>query len=53
MIYSDLLHQAIIASVLAGNEILKVYDTNFDVEIKNDKSPVTLADNQNRISLLN
>jgi 3'(2'), 5'-bisphosphate nucleotidase len=44
MIYSNLLHQAIIASVLAGNEILKVYETNFDVEIKNDKSPVTLAD---------
>ena len=44
MIYSGLLHQAIIASVLAGNEILKVYETNFDVEIKNDKSPVTLAD---------
>jgi 3'(2'), 5'-bisphosphate nucleotidase len=44
MIYSDLLHQAIIASVLAGNEILKVYETNFDVELKNDKSPVTLAD---------
>jgi len=44
MIYSDLLHQAIIASVLAGKEILKVYETNFDVELKNDKSPVTLAD---------
>lgn len=44
MIYSNLLHQAIIASVLAGNEILKVYDTNFDVEIKSDRTPVTLAD---------
>ena len=44
MNYSNLLHQAIIASVLAGNEILKVYETNFDVEIKHDKSPVTLAD---------
>lgn len=44
MNYQALLHQAIIASVLAGNEILKVYETNFDVELKNDKSPVTLAD---------
>ena len=44
MNYQALLHQAIIASVLAGNEILKVYETNFDVELKNDKSPITLAD---------
>jgi 3'(2'), 5'-bisphosphate nucleotidase len=44
MNYPILLHQAIVASVLAGNEILKVYETNFEVELKNDKSPVTLAD---------
>lgn len=44
MNYNNLLHQAIIASVLAGNEILKIYDTNFSVEIKDDKSPLTLAD---------
>ncbi len=44
MPYKLLLHKAIIAAVLAGNEILKVYETNFDVEIKTDKSPVTLAD---------
>lgn len=42
--YSELLHQAIIASVLAGSEILDVYNTNFDVEYKPDASPVTLAD---------
>ncbi len=36
---------AIKASVDAGNEILKVYNSdNFDVEIKNDKSPLTRAD---------
>ena len=44
MNYLQLLHQSIIASVLAGNEILDVYNTKFDVEYKDDKSPVTLAD---------
>jgi 3'(2'), 5'-bisphosphate nucleotidase len=44
MSYSQLLHQTIVASVLAGNEILEVYDTKFDVEYKDDKSPLTLAD---------
>ena len=34
MNYQKLLHQTIIASVLAGNEILEVYDTKFDVEYK-------------------
>ncbi len=44
MDYQRLLHQTIIAAVLAGKEILKVYDTKFEVEYKDDKSPVTLAD---------
>ena len=44
MNYHTLLHQTIIAAVLAGKEILEVYDTNFDVEYKEDKSPLTLAD---------
>lgn len=44
MDYLHLLHQSIIAAVLAGNEILEIYDTKFDVEYKEDKSPVTLAD---------
>lgn len=38
------LHQSIIAAVLAGKEILDVYDTKFSVEYKDDKSPLTLAD---------
>lgn len=42
--YHQLLHQTIIASVLAGKEILDVYETNFNVEYKDDKSPLTLAD---------
>lgn len=44
MNYHQLLHQAIIAAVLAGKEILEVYDTKFDVEYKDDNSPLTLAD---------
>ena len=39
-----MLHQTIIAAVLAGNEILEVYNSAFSVEYKEDKSPVTLAD---------
>lgn len=42
--YPLLLHQSIIAAVLAGKEILEVYDTKFNVEYKDDKSPLTLAD---------
>ncbi|MES2512712.1 MAG: 3'(2'),5'-bisphosphate nucleotidase CysQ [Bacteroidota bacterium] len=44
MNYHQLLHQTIIAAVLAGKEILEVYDTKFEVEYKDDKSPLTLAD---------
>jgi len=44
MDYHKLLHQTIIAAVLAGNDILEVYDTDFNVEYKEDKSPLTLAD---------
>lgn len=39
-----LLFGAIKASVKAGDEILKVYDSDFAVEQKDDKSPLTLAD---------
>lgn len=42
--YHKLLHQTIVASILAGKEILEVYETNFNVEYKNDQSPLTLAD---------
>ena len=28
----------------AGNEILKIYNTDFNIEYKDDKSPLTLAD---------
>ena len=35
---------AIQAALDAGKEILKIYDTNFNVEVKGDNSPLTLAD---------
>jgi 3'(2'), 5'-bisphosphate nucleotidase len=48
--YRKLLSIAIKASVLAGIEILKVYDSDFDVEYKSDSSPLTQADkNANRV----
>ena len=40
----DLLGIAIKASLSAGKVIMEVYDTTFDVEIKDDKSPLTEAD---------
>ena len=39
-----LLLDAIEASVLAGHEILKIYEDTFEVEYKKDNSPLTLAD---------
>lgn len=39
-----LIQTAITAAYYAGQEILKVYDTAFDVEHKDDRSPLTLAD---------
>lgn len=39
-----LLATAIKAALEAGAEILKVYETHFNVEVKDDKSPLTQAD---------
>jgi 3'(2'), 5'-bisphosphate nucleotidase len=44
MNYEQLLQKSIMASVKAGVEILKIYNTNFNVDYKEDKSPVTQAD---------
>lgn len=41
---SVLLKMAIQASIEAGEQILKIYETDFSVEIKNDSTPVTKAD---------
>ena len=40
----ELLNTAIKAAIQAGIEILKVYATDFSVELKGDDSPLTLAD---------
>lgn len=42
----NLLHIAIQAALEAGDVIMKVYDTTFSVELKDDKSPLTEADKQ-------
>jgi 3'(2'), 5'-bisphosphate nucleotidase len=41
---NKLLNTAITASIEAGKEILKIYDTDFEVEYKEDESPLTMAD---------
>jgi 3'(2'), 5'-bisphosphate nucleotidase len=41
---NTLLFKAIIASVEAGKEILKIYETPFSVEYKEDDTPLTQAD---------
>jgi 3'(2'), 5'-bisphosphate nucleotidase len=40
----SLINSAICASILAGKEILSVYNSDFAVETKDDKSPLTEAD---------
>ncbi|QIE58254.1 3'(2'),5'-bisphosphate nucleotidase CysQ [Rasiella rasia] len=47
-----LLDTAIKASIKAGDEILKIYATNFEVETKGDDSPLTRAD-QNANTVIN
>ena len=42
--YENILKDMIKAAILARKKILEVYKTDFDVEIKDDDSPVTLAD---------
>lgn len=39
-----LAYDAILASIEAGKEILEVYESTFEVEYKDDKSPLTIAD---------
>jgi len=40
----ELLLKAVQASIKAGEEILKIYSTDFSVEHKDDRSPLTMAD---------
>jgi len=41
---NNVLRTAIEASLKAGEAIMQVYNTEFDVELKDDKSPLTIAD---------
>ena len=41
---NKLIKLAIEASIKAGEEILRIYNQDFDVEYKNDSSPLTIAD---------
>jgi 3'(2'), 5'-bisphosphate nucleotidase len=41
---NELLMASIQAALEAGREILSIYDTDFSIEHKDDKSPLTLAD---------
>ena len=41
---NNLLLRSIIASIEAGKEILKIYDTEFNVQYKEDDTPLTKAD---------
>lgn len=44
MNYTELLELALRSALHAGEEILRVYNTNFEVIFKEDESPVTQAD---------
>ena len=41
---NDYLNISIEAAIEAGKEILKIYENEFKVDIKEDKSPLTEAD---------
>jgi 3'(2'), 5'-bisphosphate nucleotidase len=53
MNYIKLIEQAITASVHAGKEILKVYEGEIIVEMKDDKSPLTEADKRSNAAIVN
>ncbi len=47
-----LLSLSIEASVAAGKEILEVYGTEFSVDIKEDSSPLTMADQKSHLKIM-
>lgn len=47
-----LAYDAILASIEAGKEILEVYENTFEVEYKDDKSPLTLADKKAHLKIV-
>ena len=53
MSYEPYILKAIQASIEAGNAILDVYHSDFEVEYKTDSSPLTLADKQSHEVIVN
>ena len=49
----ELLFSAINSSILAGIEIMKIYEAGFDIEYKEDDSPLTLADKKSNNVICN
>tara|TARA_R110000850_G_scaffold145152_4_gene267205 strand:- start:232 stop:1044 length:813 start_codon:yes stop_codon:yes gene_type:complete len=50
--YKALLQSAIVASIKAGKEILKVYEGKVEVEFKDDRSPLTEADKRAHLVIM-
>jgi 3'(2'), 5'-bisphosphate nucleotidase len=48
----ELLEIAIKAAIKGAGEILEVYNADFDVEFKEDKSPLTLADQRSHTAIM-
>lgn len=49
---NQLLRVAQVAAIEAGNEIMKIYDTDFHVDFKKDDSPLTQADQRSNQVIL-
>ena len=50
--HPQLLEKAIIAAMEAGREILSVYDEPYEIELKEDKSPLTVADRKSHNKIM-
>ncbi len=50
--HSSLLEKAIIAAMEAGREINEVYDGPHEIELKDDKSPLTIADRRSHNKIM-
>jgi 3'(2'), 5'-bisphosphate nucleotidase len=48
----ELLILSILASIAAGDKILEVYETDFSVTEKSDKTPLTLADQKSHTTIM-
>ncbi len=52
MNHKEWIEKAVNAAVSGGAEILDVYDSDFDVEIKSDNSPLTIADKRAHLKIM-